>query len=1273
MLLRSQQNLGCDSNHLPPDRMAGLFSNAFEMITELLALHALQYLQPIWKGVDEQLRELHRTLVFIQPTVEDAEERQLTDKAVRGWLLELKDAASDAEDILDEAKTHELLIQRKEELSGHPRSEVREFFRLDHNTLLFKLQLGDKLRNVNERIISLIKEMNEFNLRVVQNNSISWRNRPQTHSFVRESRAIGRDEDKDKLVQMLIRDTSYDIAVVSIVSMGGMGKTTLAQLVYGDERIKKQFKLRIWVCRVLQQRLRKELGQKRYLLVLDDVWNEDFQKWDALRNMLLDGGEGSRILVTTRNEKCSRVMGVQKPYFLSRLSEESSWNLFEQKAFSVGVPKPPKLLEIGQEIVKKCQGLPLAIEVMGCIMHCKSEESEWQAVLENIETWKLQNTQNEIIRELWLSYVDLPTHLKKCFAFCSIFPKDHNLEEEKLIQFWMAHGYIPSQKGNDVEVEGRELFTELIRRSLLQYQHTSHAETIGRVCKMHDLINDLAYFVMENECFPSLRSSAATEISLRPRHLQLDANENYNQGDCSIIRTVLYCGRDLSLLSKLKLVRVLDLSGTRINKFPAAIEHLHHLRYLDISGTLIRKLPESICMLVNLQTLKLYGCREFSELPNSITYMNSLRHLIFDQCPKLKVFPAGLSRLQNLKTLTRFTVGDDANNNIRQLKFLNLGGKVQLYNLQKVKNAGNAQEANLRHKENIDTLILNWGAWDVAVCDEYCSMEIAEEVLEALKPHANVKELEVFHYPGKQFPMWMQGRQQFQYLHRIELLECRECEQLPPLEILPCLEYLRLWKMDGIKHIVNNRGGNALQSFPALKKLILYDLKNLEGWCLEEGKEANLSLFPCLIHMVITGCPKLTTLPLKILPRLEDLSISHMDGIKHIASNRRGNALQSCPALKNLRLESMWNLEGLSVEEGREANQSLFPCLISMDIRRCPKLTTTMPPIPTLQKLYVRQSFCETQISLMPRKGRFFKHLKSLRRLTIHSCTEELFLLLENEEEARAVKSSLEYLAIENCNQLSLTLVLQNLTSLRELWVHLLENLVSWPDNLGCLKSLNKLTISSCNNLIGASSQGDHGPPFLKDLHVSGCAALRELPTCPKSLQSLSIDNCPLMESLWPEVGHLTSLSRLEVSLCPKLVSLSDEMQALTSLQYLSIAYCPALKSFPEGLQQLLPTLKSLTIQGCPKLGRLCKPGGAYYDLFSTILDKRIEEQPKQLDRLPRLHGGEDYDNHLSTISDEGIGAPPEQTVQVPHVIITGAKQALKCIATKCFLLLAGF
>ncbi|XP_039129038.1 putative disease resistance protein RGA3 [Dioscorea cayenensis subsp. rotundata] len=881
--------------------MAAVFANALETIAELSTSHALQYLGPIWVGVHEQLQKLHRSLVFIQPLVEDAEERQLTDQAVRYWLLLLKDAVYDAEDILDEAKTHELLIQRKAELSGRLKSKVHEFFSLDHNPLLFKLQLGKKLTNVNERINELIEEMHKFNLRAVENNIKPWRSRPQTYSYAHESRVIvGRDKDKEKLVQMLTRDFFDEkVAVVTIVGMGGLGKTTLAQLVYADERVKNQFEPCIWVCvsddfdvpklagkiihrvsgeicdhtdmEALQQKLRKELGQKRYLLVLDDVWNEDFQKWDALRNMLLDGEKGSRILVTTRNEKCSRLMGAQNPYILSVLSEESSWDLFEQKAFAVSAPKPPTMVEIGKKIVKKCHGLPLAIEVLACVMRCKGREDEWQAVLENA-TWKLQHTKNEILPGLWLSYVDLPTYLKKCFAFCGMIPKDHDIEELKLIQFWIAHGFISSENGIDMEVEGQEIFTELIRRSLLQYDCRLHASENRRVCKMHDLIHDLAHFVLQNECSALLKSSAATKIPIKPRHLNLHVGENnqgdhsiiHNQVDCSIIHTVLYCRRDYYVLSKLKFVRVLDLSQAHIDELPASIEHLHHLRYLDISFTDIRRLPESICMLVNLQTLKLYCCYKLSELPKSITYMNSLRHLLFDNDRQFEAFPAGLSQLQNLKTLPGYTVGDDAGNNIGQLKSLNLFGELALYNLQKVKNADDARKANLGNKQNIHTLKLCWGKLSWGPNDECCSMENAEEVLQALKPHNGVNKLIVSYYSGKQFPMWMREMQQFQYLHRIELFKCKACEQLPPLEILPCLEDLSISEMVGIKHIVSNRGGNTQQTFPALKFLELKNMENLEGWCVQEGREANLSLFPYLIWMSIKGCHKLTTMPPEI-------------------------------------------------------------------------------------------------------------------------------------------------------------------------------------------------------------------------------------------------------------------------------------------------------------------------------------------------------------------------------------------------------------------------
>ncbi|XP_039120683.1 disease resistance protein RGA2-like [Dioscorea cayenensis subsp. rotundata] len=608
---------------------------------------------------------------------------------------------------------------------------------------------------------------------------------------------------------------------------------------------------------------------------------------------------------------------------------------------------------------------------MGSLMQSKIEESQWQAVLDN-EIWDIPRATDKIRPELWLSYVNLPSEVKKCFAFCGIFPKDSLIEVDMLVQFWIAYGFIPSQTGIDIEVEGHEIFSELISRSLLQDVNIHAAGTHlyisvnnryewpgVRLCKMHDLIHDLAQFVTGDGCSTLPKKNEFKKISKRARHFILkDDDAEYYMGDRPINgRTALSVQRGFIGLSKLKLLRVLELGyGANVDELSTSIQYLQHLRYLNLSSTKIRELPESICMLVNLQTLNLNGCDLLTKLPMSIVYMNSLRHLHLSDCPKLKIMPSGLSRLRCLKTLTKYIVSEKAGNKIGELKHWNLDGELGLYDLHKVKNVDEAKEANMSSRQRINSLSLSWGA----------SVENAEQVLEALKPHAALKVLSLLDYPGTQFSTWIRDGHQLQNLVKIFLHNCQGCEQLPPLEQLPCLEELTIRRMDGIKYIINNTTGDALSLFPALRTLHLYEMANLEGWCVEEDRETAPPMFPCLAELVIIRCPKLTTMP---------------------------------------------------------------------------------PQIPTLKGLFITESYCRTQIALVSKEKGVFKHLNSLKQLSLTRC-EELALLLEDKEETRPLSSSIRDLCINDCSQFSLSVALRNLTSLERLWMYHFEELVSWPDEL---------------------------------------------------------------------------------------------------------------------------------------------------------------------------------------------------------------------------------
>uniref|UniRef100_A0A2N9G181 NB-ARC domain-containing protein n=1 Tax=Fagus sylvatica TaxID=28930 RepID=A0A2N9G181_FAGSY len=256
------------------------------------------------------------------------------------------------------------------------------------NPLGFSHKMSQKINGIRERLEEIAKHRAQFLLverlddkRIVQ--------REMTHSFVCDSDVIGRDEDKEKIIDLLMHpNEDGTVPVISIVGIGGLGKTTLAQWLYNDERVAKKFDSRIWD--EVQASLRSYLKEKRFFIVLDDVWNEDRNKWIGLKKLLIEGANGSKIVVTTRSHKVATVMAPGPIHDLMGLSEDDCLFLFLKWAFIEGEEKQyPKLVEIGKQIVKKCSGVPLAVRTLGSLLYSKTEERDWIDIRDD-EIWKLE-------------------------------------------------------------------------------------------------------------------------------------------------------------------------------------------------------------------------------------------------------------------------------------------------------------------------------------------------------------------------------------------------------------------------------------------------------------------------------------------------------------------------------------------------------------------------------------------------------------------------------------------------------------------------------------------------------------------------------------------------------------------------------------------------------------------------------------------------------------------------------------------------------------------
>ncbi|XP_024039268.1 putative disease resistance protein RGA3 [Citrus clementina] len=492
-------------------------------------------------GVRQEVKKLTINLEGIRAVLEDAEKRQMQhDKAVTLWLDQLKDASYDMEDVLEEWTTSRLKLQIEGvdddnalALAPH-KKKVRSFFCAVSNCfgsfkqLCLRHDIAVKIREINGKLDDIASQKDKFKFVENVSNNVKKPERVRTTSLIDEGEVCGRVDEKNELLSKLLCESSEQqkgLHVISLVGLGGIGKTTLAQLAYNNDEVKRNFEKVIWVCvsdtfeeirvakaiieglgesasslsefQSLMSHIHRSIEGKKFFLVLDDVWDGDYNKWEPFFLCLKNGLQGSKILVTPRNELVARMMGSTNIIFIKQLAEEECWSLFKRLAFSSrSFEDCEKLEPIGRKIALKCEGLPLAAKVIGNLLRSKITVKEWQRILDS-EMWKVEEIGHGLLAPLLLSYNDWPSNsmVKQCFSYCAVFPKDYNMKKRELISLWMAQGYLNADEDEEMEMIGEAYFNILATRSFFQEFEKDYDDDDIMSCKMHDIVHHFAQFV----------------------------------------------------------------------------------------------------------------------------------------------------------------------------------------------------------------------------------------------------------------------------------------------------------------------------------------------------------------------------------------------------------------------------------------------------------------------------------------------------------------------------------------------------------------------------------------------------------------------------------------------------------------------------------------------------------------------------------------------------------------------------------------------------------